>query len=213
EPLHGPQVYLEARINQVQRMGELISDCEKELHKPHEDTLSAQTILVGSRLALQRKYFNLSAGEDHTKRPTHLRTGFVLRAFRKELDDIYQEIILPIFEDNAFGLRCYRADEIYGTSSIMQDVWKAIRGARLIIAELTGRNPNVLYELGISHVLRKPAILLTQTMDDVPFDLRHLRCIVYSLGPSGLRKLRSDLDSTVKKLLADAEREVTLFEP
>lgn len=214
EPLHGPQVYFETRLHQVQRIGELIADCERELHKPHEETLSAQSALVGSRLALQQKYLRLSAGADtSTKEITALETCFVLMAFRKELDDIYQEIILPVFDEGRFGLRCYRADEIYGTSSIMQDVWKAIRGARLIIAELTGRNPNVLYELGISHVLRKPAILLTQTMDDVPFDLKHLRCIVYSLGPSGLRKLRADLETTIKKLLADAEREVVLLEP
>jgi hypothetical protein len=93
----------------------------------------------------------------------------------------------------------------------MQDVWAAITKARIVIAELTGRNPNVLYELGLTHVLRKPAILIVQSMDDVPFDLRHLRCIVYSLGPGGLRKLRTDLEATIRQVLSSPSREVVLF--
>ena len=48
------------------------------------------------------------------------------------------------------------------------------------MAELTGKNPNVFYELGLAHALNKPVILVAQTLDDLPFDLRHLRTIIYS---------------------------------
>ncbi len=51
--------------------------------------------------------------------------------------------------------------------------------AKYIIADLTGRNPNVFYELGIAHALNKKSNPLTQDLTDVPFDLKHIRCIVY----------------------------------
>jgi hypothetical protein len=211
-PLSGPQTFLDSRLAQSLRVGITISDCERRLHKFLEDMLSVQTLVAGTRLTLHQRTQSLGTSPKSVDRSESLETCFVLMAFRKELDDIYEEIVLPIFRENDFGLKCYRADEIFGTSAIIQDVWKAIRQARFIIAELTNRNPNVLYELGISHVLRKPAILITQSMDDVPFDLRHLRCISYSLGPSGLRKLRADLEATVSQLLKDQAREVQVFE-
>ena len=61
----------------------------------------------------------------------------------------------------------------------MNQIWKGIRGATVCVAELTGRNPNVMYELGLAHAIRKPVVLIVQSVDDIPFDLRHLRHIVY----------------------------------
>ncbi len=49
-----------------------------------------------------------------------------------------------------------------------------------LVADLTGRNPNVMYEVGIAHTVGKPVIMVTQDIDDVPFDLRALRCVVYA---------------------------------
>jgi len=55
---------------------------------------------------------------------------------------------------------------------IMQQIWVYILNARVLIAELTGKNPNVFYELGLAHAQGKDVILLTQSINDVPFDLR-----------------------------------------
>ena len=51
--------------------------------------------------------------------------------------------------------------------------------ARVVVADLTGRNPNVFYELGIAHQQVKPVIQLAQRLADVPFDVRHLRTVIY----------------------------------
>lgn len=73
-----------------------------------------------------------------------------------------------------------RADaEIFGTGKIMEQVWRGIRGARVLVAELTSRNPNVFYELGLAHTLGKPVVLVSATEQDVPFDLTHIRVIYY----------------------------------
>ena len=210
---HGSHSVTDLRVMQAERTLSSLINMETTLASTHEELHNLQVSVAGTRLAMRRRYSAIAETDTADDPDSALETCFVLMAFRPELDDIYREIVLEIFQENDFGLKCYRADEIFGTSSIIQDVWKAIRNARIVIAELTGRNPNVLYELGLTHVLRKPAILMVQSMDDVPFDLKHLRCIVYSLGPAGLRKLRTDLESTIKQVLSNPEREVVLFEP
>ena len=96
--------------------------------------------------------------------------------FSDPFNGYYTYIIKPAIE--AAGMECLRADEIYG-AVIIKDIWNAIWRAGVIVADVTNRNPNVNYELGLSHALGVSTILLTQSMDDVPFDYRHRRCIVY----------------------------------
>jgi nucleoside 2-deoxyribosyltransferase len=73
------------------------------------------------------------------------------------------------------GLVCVRGDEIYTRQAVIQDIWHSIRKARLVVAELSGRNPNVMYEIGLAHAIGKPIILLNRDEEDGPFDLRTLR--------------------------------------
>jgi len=98
-------------------------------------------------------------------------------------------------------LRCIRADDIYGVSGIMQSIWEAINSSRVIIAEMTDRNPNVFYELGIAHTLGKPVIMITQSIDDVPFDLKHLRCIEYEYKPHAIKSFTDALIKTLNNVL------------
>lgn len=128
---------------------------------------------------------------------------FVLMPFLPEMKEIYTEIIKPIVIKS--GMECIRSDEIYNPGEILNDIIKSIISARIVIAELTGRNANVMYELGMSHMLKKKTILLTQKIDDVPFDLRHLRCINYKLGPIGIEKLKEDLFKTLNNILNEPE--------
>lgn len=91
------------------------------------------------------------------------------------------------------GLRCRRADEIWETPAIIQDVVNLIDRAKVVVCDCTGRNPNVFYEIGIAHALGRDVILLTQSDHDVPFDLRHLRYIRYLNNGEGLQNLRAQL--------------------
>jgi hypothetical protein len=98
-------------------------------------------------------------------------------------------------------LKCKRADQIFGVKPIVQDIWESINKAALIIADLTGRNANVFYEAGLSHALPKKLVLLAQTMDDVPFDVRHIRIILYSNSNNRRKKLKKELYKTIKSAL------------
>lgn len=75
-----------------------------------------------------------------------------------------------------------------------------INEAELIIADVTGRNPNVFYELGMAHVVKDKVVLITQNIGDVPFDLRHFRYIVYRPTPKGTAKLRKTLLETISAI-------------
>ena len=59
------------------------------------------------------------------------------------------------------------------------DIWDYTQRAKILLADLTGKNANVFYELGLAHAAGKPVILVTGSIDDVPFDLRALRVIEY----------------------------------
>jgi hypothetical protein len=121
---------------------------------------------------------------------------FVLMPFRDPYNIIYQDHIKPAVERTA--LRCVRANDIYGVNRVMEDIWEQICKAKVIVSELTGRNPNVFYETGIAHTIGKRVILVTQTMDDVPFDLRDLRCIIYEYTPRGCIQLEEALERTLQ---------------
>lgn len=129
---------------------------------------------------------------------------FVLMPFdeqnarRKPFKQIYKTIRSTV---RRAKLKCKRADEIFGVKPIVQDIWESINRAQLVIADLTGRNPNVFYEAGLSHALPKKFIQITQTMDDVPFDVRPIRTIVYQNTGSGRKKLTKDLYRTIRSAL------------
>ena len=128
---------------------------------------------------------------------------FVLMPFAEDLTAIYQNIIKPTVESKSMGLVCRRADDYNTNRAIIQDIWKAICEAQIIIADLTELNPNVMYELGIAHTVGKETILIYQRRgNDIkfPFDLAHIRRIEYEDTAAGGRKLENDLKETIKSI-------------
>jgi hypothetical protein len=80
--------------------------------------------------------------------------------------DYYEKIVRPAIEKT--GLQAVRADaEIFGTGKIIDQVWRGINAAKVLVAELSTRNPNVFYELGLAHALNKPVVLVSSNEPDV----------------------------------------------
>ncbi|MDW7695902.1 hypothetical protein R9C00_25520 [Flammeovirgaceae bacterium SG7u.111] len=133
------------------------------------------------------------------------RSIFVIMPFTTPLTDIYINIIKPSVENNEMGLVCQRADDFKTNKSIMQDIWKGICEAKVIIADLTELNPNVMYELGIAHTVGKETILIYQKQEDkevnFPFDLAHIRRIEYTDSAIGAKKLETELQATLNNIL------------
>ncbi len=107
-------------------------------------------------------------------------TCFVIQPFAPPLGTYYEKIYIPAIEKA--GLKHDRADsDIYGTGKIIDQIWRGINNAKVLVAELTSRNANVLYELGVAHTLKKPVVLVSSNEEDVPFDLQHIRVIYYDV--------------------------------
>lgn len=124
---------------------------------------------------------------------------FVLMPFATKFEAIYEDHIRRIVTEA--GLSSQRADEIASTNLITWDIWERLNTARFVIADLTDRNPNVFYEVGLAHAISKEVILLTQSMGDIPFDLQSLRFIVYEYSPRGMLAFEKKLRSAITAVL------------
>lgn len=96
-----------------------------------------------------------------------------------------------------------RADEVWNSSVLINDILELINHSAVVICDLTGRNENVFYELGIAHAWGKPVIPITQKAEDVPFDLRHHRYLTYLNNREGLSGLQSGLTTRLQSLVGE----------
>jgi nucleoside 2-deoxyribosyltransferase len=134
---------------------------------------------------------------------------FVLMPFSPDFKNQWEVAFIPAIQ--SVNLRPFRGDEeALGTNMIMKDITKSIYDARIIVADLTGRNSNVMYELGLAHAAKKPVIMLAQDEADIPFDLRHIRYLKYN--EKDLTKLRSELAARIHSTLSQTNpQEVDFF--
>ena len=98
------------------------------------------------------------------------------------------------------GMQCKRGDDIWEADTVIQDVASLIGRAKIVICDLTGRNPNVFYETGIAHTLGRDVILITQSAGDVPFDVGHIRHLRYLNNGEGLTRLQEEVVGRLKTL-------------
>ncbi len=118
--------------------------------------------------------------------------------FKNEFDGVWLNVIKPTVE--AQNAKCIRADNIFKVGSILKDILKSIEESDYIIADLSEKNPNVYYELGYAHALKKNVILLTQDIANLPFDIRDKRVIKYADTSSGAVELKKNLIKFIKNI-------------
>jgi hypothetical protein len=122
-------------------------------------------------------------------------------------DYYYETIYSPAIK--TAGLTPRRADDFNRPSAITHDIWVLTNQAKVILADLSGKNPNVFYELGLGHALAKPAILITDAMEEIPFDLRSLRIIVYNKNqPDWGILLQEAIQTAIREVLASPSEAV-----
>ena len=93
--------------------------------------------------------------------------------FGEWFDKYYKTIYIPAIKEA--GLEPLRSDELFSTGTVVEQIWEQVSKAPVLLADLSGKNANVFYELELAHAARKPVVFTANTIDDVPFDLRHLR--------------------------------------
>lgn len=136
------------------------------------------------------------------QQPKHF--AFVLMPFDATFDDVYRLGIkgaVSQFDDDLFA---ERVDEQIYREGILDRIYRQIEIADIIIADMTGQNPNVFYEVGYAHAKGKLCILLTADADDIPFDLKHQRHIVYG---KSIVTLQRELEKELKWALGEIEKQ------
>ncbi len=130
--------------------------------------------------------------------------AFVLMPFSSEFDDVYKLGIKAAADE--CDVVAERVDEQSFSESILERIYRQIKNADFIIADMTGQNPNVFYEVGYAHANDKLCTLLTRTSDDIPFDLKHHRHIVYG---NSIQNLKNDLKKEIEWLKSEVEKNKT----
>jgi hypothetical protein len=187
----------------IDRLAEKVAVKVEAIQQKRDSDLAKQAVKVNEALRLLPG--ELVFGKPSTSKQFQSDI-FMIMPFAASFSGIYQDIVKPLVGE--LKLTITRGDEFNSTRGvIMEEVWAALNACRFVIAEISGGNDNVFYELGIAHTLNKPAILITQskTPDDIPFDVRHLRYIRYSNTAEGGVKLRDDLKTAITRLVADLE--------
>jgi AbiJ N-terminal domain 5 len=114
----------------------------------------------------------------------------VMMPFAAELRPVYEAIRRACASNT---LECMRVDDIWEESAIIQDIFNLIFRAQVVVVDFTGKNPNVMYETGIAHTLGKHVIPISQSLADVPFDMRHHRVLKYLPNREGMVTLETEL--------------------
>jgi len=136
-----------------------------------------------------------------------LDTCFVMMPFGQWNDVYYKEIYISAIKEA--GFEPVRGDEMFSSGSVVEQIWEQIDKAKVLLADLTGKNPNVFYELGLAHAARKPVVFTSGSLDDVPFDLRHLRVIIYDIRePNWNQKLKGSITAYLKSAKTDPDRSI-----
>jgi hypothetical protein len=109
------------------------------------------------------------------------RSCFIIMPFKAELNFLY--LYLREYLERKHGLLCERGDHKVLTIPLIDKIRKHIVDADVIIADITDRNPNVFYELGLAEASGKKVVLITaDPIKEAPTDIRHLDCIQYNLA-------------------------------
>jgi hypothetical protein len=125
----------------------------------------------------------------------HGNIGFIVMPFSQSWSDSVHHAVACSFQQ--CGMECQRADELVGRNIIL-DIWTSICECAVLVVDITGFNPNVMYELGLAEAVGKNIILISQTTDprEIAFDILTTRLISYSL--KSLDKLTSDIKKSLE---------------
>lgn len=130
-------------------------------------------------------------------RPVNQNLVSLMMPFSPAFNGVYDALRRPLEAD---GFTCTRADDFWMHAHIIQDIIELICTSSIVVCDLSEKNANVFYETGIAHTLGKDVILIAQSMDDIPFDLRALRCIIYVNDRRGLERLSEDVLARTRDL-------------
>lgn len=116
---------------------------------------------------------------------------FVIMEFSSPFNDLFTDVIVPVGEKAGFEV--IRADQIHGPGVVIADIERQIAEAKAVVADITPVNPNVFWEVGYAHAIRKPTVLIAERETQMPFDVSPFRILLYDNTIGGKAKLEDGL--------------------
>jgi len=121
---------------------------------------------------------------------------------RQNSDKVLNFIVRPALQKS--GLVAVRSDEIASPGQITTQIINHILKAKLVVADLTGHNPNVFYELALRHAFHKPVIQIMLSGQKLPFDVVGMRTISYALDLEGAIEAKEEIERSIEIALSDS---------
>lgn len=168
---------------------------------PSKETLASTSV----ELASLKHRFNPIFGQPTVDKLFECDV-FMIMPFAPEFDPVYQKIVAPTVAE--LGLSIKRGDDPFSKHEIIHEIWSMLNACKLVIADCTGRNPNVFYELGLAHTIGKPVIMLTQNLVELPFDVRNRRAIEYDTTFHKIDNLKQQLSIAIRSILPKPKDEI-----
>lgn len=192
----------------------------RSLHWGDEDYPACVADVIGRITDREPEAIDLIEGMLKDKTPNtqvenkmSVETPFLINASNSHVNTSMATVMMPFgpaFDDvrdsiseacAAVGLELRAADDIWNNSILIQDIFDLILNSCIVIVDFTGKNPNVMYETGVAHALQKEVVPISQSLDDVPFDLNHHRIQMYDNNAAGRLKLQHALGKRMKTII------------
>lgn len=167
-------------------------------YKPTADVDDADNLRA--RIASLEEQLTESSEQDQEgtgKDTSEASSVFVIMPFRPEFNDVWKGGIQRAARSE--GFKAIRVDMINRSTNITDDIVESIDKCHLAIVDVTDNNANVMFELGYTLAKRKPNIIISQSADYLPFDIRNIRTIVYSNTWSGIEDLKVKIQDFLKE--------------
>lgn len=171
-----------------------------ETYIPETDLEEGDVDAMRDRLEQLEQQLADKGGEEITKTDVKVEDStsvFVIMPFQKDFNDVWKGAIEKATKNE--GLSAVRVDMINKSSNITDDIIDSIKKCRVAIVDVSTNNPNVMFELGYAVALNKPNIIISQSVEFLPFDIRNIRTIVYVNSWSGIEELRTKLQEFLKE--------------
>lgn len=124
--------------------------------------------------------------------------GDIESDIRRHTNDVYELIVKKACE--ATGYEAIRADLVPHAGDITKLIIDYLETAELVIADLTGHNPNVFYEVGYRAAIKQPLLVMAQESTKLPFDISHKNTLFYEMDVRSADNARLQLEEIIKSI-------------
>jgi hypothetical protein len=130
---------------------------------------------------------------------------------RRATDGLIDAVLRPVLSHTEFGFEVEASHQMSKPGSITKQVIERLLNDDLVVANLTGLNPNVMYELAVRHAIGKPIVVLAEKGTELPFDIGAERTVFYVNDMAGAEELKGELQKAVRAAIQEKEPDNPIY--